>query len=127
MDLFLDYLLSFFHNAFMAFIIFGWIFRRTLRLHLLCLTAILFSWVGLGMTYGWGYCFLTDWHWAIKRSLGETELPSSFISYMLSKHLHIHLSDAIINYGSSFMLGAIVLVSLVLNVKLLLRRVTSFS
>jgi hypothetical protein len=62
-----------------------WIPRRTLRLHLglvLCTTA---SWLGLGAFHGLGYCFLTDWHWRIKRALGETNLPGSFIEYALER------------------------------------------
>ena len=33
--------------------------------------------VGLGAVYGWGYCPCTDWHWDVKRRLGETGLPRS--------------------------------------------------
>ena len=41
------------------------------------------SWIGLGLFYGIGYCPLTDVHWNIKRELGESNLPASFIKYQL--------------------------------------------
>lgn len=41
------------------------------------------SWVGLGVLRGWGYCPLTDWHWQVKRALGESDLPSDFVTYLL--------------------------------------------
>ena len=28
-------------------------------------------------------CPCTDWHWQVKRKLGETELPASYIKYYL--------------------------------------------
>lgn len=41
------------------------------------------SWVIPGFFYGFGYCFLTDWHWNVKWHLGEENLPDSFIKYAL--------------------------------------------
>jgi Protein of Unknown function (DUF2784) len=40
-----------------------------------------FCWFILGIWFGWGYCPLTDWQWHVKEQLGETNLPSSFITY----------------------------------------------
>ena len=58
-----------------------WAFRRTRRLHLWIVAGVALSWFGLGLRYGIGYCPLTDWHWRVKRALGETELPGSFVQY----------------------------------------------
>jgi len=30
-----------------------------------------------------GYCPCTDWHWQVKVTLGETNLPNSYITYLL--------------------------------------------
>jgi hypothetical protein len=44
----------------------------------------LLAWLGIGWYIGTiGYCPLTDWHWDVKRALGETDLPNSFIKYLL--------------------------------------------
>lgn len=78
---FLDIFLTVLHVVVIVFNLLGWIWRRTRATHLVLLSLTVASWVLLGMRYGWGYCFLTDWHWRIKLRLGETELPASFIKY----------------------------------------------
>ncbi len=52
----------------------------------------LFSWVVLGFWKGFGYCILTDWHWDIKRDLGEQDLPHSFITYLTNNILGLTLT-----------------------------------
>jgi hypothetical protein len=39
----------------------------------------------LGIFYGFGYCPLTDWHFQILRRLGESQLPSSYIKYLVER------------------------------------------
>ena len=77
-----DVFLSFMHSLIILINLFGWIWYKTRRLHLWVVGITLTSWVGLGLKYGFGYCFLTDWHWDVKRKLGEQNLPSSFIQYL---------------------------------------------
>lgn len=78
-----DVFLLFLHGSLVLFNVCGWAWRRTRRLHLCVIVATLGSWFGLGLVYGWGYCPLTDWHWRVKRALGETDLPASWIKYYL--------------------------------------------
>src|SRR5688500_12726087 len=73
------------HSAIALFNVTGWIWRRTRKLHLVTITATLLSWSVLGIVYGFGYCPCTDWHWDVKRTLGETDLPSSYIKYYLDR------------------------------------------
>lgn len=54
---------------------------------------IAFSWFILGIFYGFGYCFLTEWHWQVKYKLGEYDLPYSYIQYLLNEYLGIYLSN----------------------------------
>ncbi len=110
-----DILFVVFHTALIVFNLLGWAWRRTRRLHLFTISATLLSWFGLGVTYGWGYCPLTDWHWRIKLMLGETALPASWIKYYLDRITGIDWSPAVVDasvVGSA--LGALVL-SLALN------------
>lgn len=79
----LDVFFVVFHFSLIAFNLTGWIWTKTRRLHLYVISATIFSWVGLGFFYGWGYCPCTDWHWQVKRALGETDLPLSYIKYYL--------------------------------------------
>lgn len=80
-----DLLFIAFHTALIVFNMLGWAWRRTRRFHLLTISATLLSWFGLGIVYGWGYCPLTDWHWQVKRALGETGLSASWVKYYLDQ------------------------------------------
>ncbi|MEQ8926393.1 MAG: DUF2784 domain-containing protein [Fulvivirga sp.] len=70
------------HCVVILFNLFGWIHPKTRKLHLIVVGLTLFSWLGLGIWKGFGYCILTDWEWDIKRELGERNLPASFIQYL---------------------------------------------
>lgn len=83
MNAFLDVAFVIFHTTLVAFNLTGWIWKRTRRLHLAVIGATVVSWFGLGIFYGWGYCPSTDWHWSVKRKLGETDLPQSYVKYYL--------------------------------------------
>lgn len=112
-----DALFVVFHTALIVFNMLGWAWRRTRRLHLITISATLLSWFGLGVTYGWGYCPLTDWHWQIKRALGETALPASWIKYYLDRITGMNWSATVVDWlvvGSA--LGALAL-SAWLNLK----------
>jgi len=82
---FLDYFFIVFHGSLILFILTGWAWKRTRRIHLITTGLIILSWFGLGIFYGWGYCPCTDWHWEVKRKLGETNLPSSYVKYYADK------------------------------------------
>ena len=69
------------HLAVIIICIFGWIPARFRRAHLALMSGIGACWFLLGLRFGLGYCPLTDWHWRIKRQLGETALPNSYIKY----------------------------------------------
>ncbi len=60
-----------------------WVWRRTLRIAQVTLGLTLASWFGFGLVYGFGYCFLTDWHWRLKHLMGERDLPASYVKYVL--------------------------------------------
>jgi hypothetical protein len=48
---------------------------------MLLLTA--FSWFVLGIWYGFGYCFCTDWHYQIRMKLGYFDMPSSYVKFLI--------------------------------------------
>lgn len=72
-----------FHTALILFNLFGWIHPATRRWNLLTLLLTFASWGLLGIKYGWGYCVLTDWHYRVLRRLGETDLPNSYIAFLV--------------------------------------------
>ena len=113
----LDVLLVAFHTLLVGFNTLGWAWRGTRRLHLFTISATLLSWFGLGVVYGWGYCPLTDWHWQVKRALGETGLPASCMKYYLDRITGADWSPVLVDalvIGAA--LGALV-VSAVLNAR----------
>jgi len=81
----IDHFFFVFHGGLILFILIGWIWRRTRRIHLVAIGLTFLSWSGLGIFFGWGYCPCTDWHWEVKRKIGETNLPKSYVKYYLDK------------------------------------------
>ncbi|MCK4677864.1 MAG: DUF2784 domain-containing protein [Bacteroidales bacterium] len=81
----LDIFFIVFHTALTLFNLFGWIWRRTRKFNLIILLLTGFSWFGLGIFYGIGYCPLTDWHYRVLRKLGETGLPNSYLKYLFDR------------------------------------------
>jgi Protein of Unknown function (DUF2784) len=80
---FLHYFFLLFHLLLIVFNLTGWIWKRTRRAHLFVISLTLASWVVLGFFYGFGYCPLTDWHWDVLAKLGKTDLPNSYLKYLL--------------------------------------------
>lgn len=82
----LDIFLSIFHSGLVLFVLTGWLFPIARKAHLIIVLLVLLAWLGIGYYKGViGYCPLTDWHWEIKRELGERSIPNSFIEYMAEK------------------------------------------
>lgn len=79
-----DVLITLFHATLVLANLLLWIPRRTRRWHLAIVSITAGSWFALGpaLGRGWGYCLLTDWHWQLKRQIGQRELPSSFVTYL---------------------------------------------
>jgi len=81
----LDIFFLVFHGSLIVFILTGWIWKSTRRLHLLVMGLTSLSWFGLGLFYGIGYCPSTDWHWQVKRARGEAGLPNSYVKYYVDR------------------------------------------
>ena len=107
MLVFLDYFLTYFHSALILFVLSGWIFPQTRRPHAWLLILILIAWFGIGLYKGvLGYCPLTDWHWDIKRALGERGMSSSFVEYMVEKISGVNFSRKLVD---GFTLGGLIM------------------
>ncbi len=79
----LNYFFFVFHTLLVLFNTLGWIWKRTRRLNLLTLLLTSFSWFGMGIWYGWGYCLCTDWHWRVRQALGYHDTCRTYIQLML--------------------------------------------
>jgi hypothetical protein len=85
------------HAALCLFLLAGWAFRRTRRAHLVATIAVFLSWFGLGLVYGIGYCPCTDWHWQVKRRLGERNLPISYVEYYADRYTGIDWDPRVVD------------------------------
>src|SRR5690606_41522099 len=81
----LDILLAIVHLIIIFFILLGWLWKDTRRLHFYSILVTADSWFGLGIWFGLGYCPITDWQWQVKGELGEQNLPASCIKDVVDR------------------------------------------
>lgn len=93
----LDILLTIAHLVLIGFNLFGWIWPATRKANFICILATAASWFLLGIWFGMGYCPITDWQWEVKRKLGESNLPASFIKYYADKITGKNFSSSLID------------------------------
>jgi hypothetical protein len=118
----LDITIIVFHTSLIIFNLFGWILRKTRRLNLLTLSLTGASWLFLGLIFGsLGYCPLTDWHFDILVKLGETDLPNSYIKYMVNRLSGFDLASSLVDSVTLYLFLAALAVSVVLNVRDMVR------
>ncbi len=101
-----DYFFTLFHLSIVLSTLSGWIWPQTRKLHFMLVCTTLLCWFLLGIWFGIGYCPITDWQWQIKESLGEKNLPASFIKYiadkLTGKDLDANLIDLFTGIGFLF-------------------------
>jgi len=82
----LNFVLHGFHQILIVFSLVGWIFCETRVLNLIVLMLILFSWYGLGPILrkgnAWGYCFITDIQWLVRKKLGLDSRSGGYVKYL---------------------------------------------
>lgn len=81
------------------------------------------SWVILGIWYGWGYCPLTDWHWDILRELGKTNLPNSYITFIIKRLLGLDLDPNLVDIMTLTL--ALLALAISIKVNFFPRKITS--
>ncbi len=97
MDQFLNIFFFVFHTVFILFVLFGWIWKKARAFHLGALVLTAFSWFGLGIFYGFGYCFCTDWHWNVRHRLGYPEMPRSYVKFLILTVTGWDLNDGLVD------------------------------
>jgi hypothetical protein len=114
---FLDIFFTVFHTCLVLFNLFGWIWKKTRRLNLICLLLTAGSWVILGIFYGFGYCPLTDWHFNILSQLGYTDLPTSYLSFLFTRITGLSIDQALVDGITLWGLIVALILSLYLNLR----------
>ena len=113
----LDKFLIFFHTFLILLNLFGWIWKRTRKINLISLILVAFSWIILGIWYGIGYCPLTDLHWYVKYMIGETDLPYSYIKYLVDFYFNTNSNPIIVDYITAISFVLSLIISVYLNLK----------
>jgi hypothetical protein len=106
-----------FHITLILFNLFAWIPRRWRKWNLITLLLTAFSWSILGIFYGFGYCFLTDWHWDIREKLGYSTESDSYIHFLITDLTPIAIDEAVVDVLTAVLFFAAVVVSIVVNVR----------
>jgi hypothetical protein len=114
---FLDYFFLIFHTLFTLFNMTGWIWKKTRMLHLATISLTAFSWFILGIKYGWGYCFCTDWHWRVREALGRPIRSDSYIQFLISELTGINLPSLPVDVATVAVFAVCFVLSLALNIR----------
>lgn len=111
-----------FHTTFTLFNVVGWMFTKTRKLHLITMALTAFSWFVLGLWYGWGYCFCTDWHWKVREALGYHDHSNSYIHFLILKATGADLNTRLVDTATALVFVVSLLASLWVNRSLLNRK-----
>lgn len=112
---FLDIGFFVFHSTFILFVLTGWVWKRTRLLHLAACLLTALSWFGLGFWYGFGYCPCTDWHWMVREQLGYTDMPFSYIKFLIDAPTGLDVPAAWVDGMTVFLFFTAAIVSLWVN------------
>lgn len=105
------------HTGLVAFNVFGWMWKRTRKWNLITLCLTLFSWVGMGAFYGIGYCLCTDVHSQIRRQMGITDDPPTYVGLLIRKATGMETSTEFVYWlSASIFLGSFI-ASISLNIR----------
>jgi hypothetical protein len=106
-----------FHVALIIFNMFGWIPKSLRRWNLVTLLVTAFSWIVLGIFYGLGYCFLTDWHWQVREKLGYATDSNSYIHFLLTQLTPLSLEEGVVELFTAVFFFLALLISVYVNTR----------
>ncbi len=119
---FLDWFFVIFHSGLIIFNIFGWIYKPTRKWNFLALCLTAASWFILGLFYGIGYCFLTDWHWQVLRKLSEYPFETSYVQYLFRRIFSIRVSAEFADTLTATVFFAVFFVSGIINLRDIIKK-----
>ncbi len=114
---FIDVFFLGFHSVLTLFNVFGWLVPRWRLANFITLSLTAFSWFILGIWYGWGYCFCTDWHWQVRDMLGYHNTSSSYIHFLILRLTGLDLPVDLVDTATVIIFFVAFVASAYLNVK----------
>ncbi len=118
----LDLFFTTFHILLILFNLFGWIPKKTRFANLITLTLTAGSWSILGMFYGFGYCPLTEWHFRVLEKMGKSNLPDSYIKYLVDSLFNTDFHANTIDVLTLILFIVALIISVYLNAQGLLKK-----
>jgi hypothetical protein len=106
-----------FHTTLILFNVFGWLVPRWRFANFISLSLTAFSWLILGIWFGWGYCVCTDWHWQIREMLGYQNTSSSYIHFLILELTNINIPAKLVDTYTAIVFFTAFLISFYLNLK----------
>ncbi|MBC6366669.1 DUF2784 domain-containing protein [Algoriphagus sp. AK58] len=106
-----------FHIGLILFNLFGWMVKPLRKWNLITLGLTAFSWFGLGFFYGFGYCFLTDWHWQIRDQLGYPTPFNSYIHFLITTLFSVSVSERWVDVLTASLFFAALIMSILTNLR----------
>ncbi len=113
----LDLFFVILHALLIIFNLFGWVFQKLRKANLITLLLTAFSWFILGLFYGIGYCPLTEWHFMILEKLGNENLPTSYIKYIIGRLTGYEANPQVTDIFTMVFFLAALVVSTFLNIR----------
>jgi hypothetical protein len=113
----INYFFFIFHVVLIFFNLFGWIPKKLRKWNLVTLSLTAFSWFALGIFYGFGYCFLTDWHWQVREKLGYPTASNSYIHFLIMEFTSISLEENLVDTFTAIFFFIAFALSIYVNMK----------
>ncbi len=113
----LDTFFLVFHSVFTLFNMTGWAWTKTRKAHLATILVTAGSWFILGIWYGWGYCFCTDWHWQVRDAMGSPIRSDSYIHFLILEITGIDLPSHLVDTVTLAVFIGCAVLSIGLNLK----------
>ena len=118
---FLNIFFFVFHTLLMLFNCLGWGWKKTRRWNLITLLLTAGSWFIVGIWYGWGYCFCTDWHWQVREKMGLYDQSNSYVHFLLLKLTGINFQKDLVDKVTLIVFFVSIAIRLWLNIRDLVR------
>jgi glucose uptake protein GlcU len=106
-----------FHIGLIVFNLFGWMVKPWRKWNLITLGFTAFSWIVLGAFYGFGYCFLTDWHWQVRERLGYDNPFNSYIQFLIVKIFSVTVPEKWTDVVTAVLFFAALTMSITVNLR----------
>jgi uncharacterized membrane protein len=119
---FLNIFLIAFHTALIIFNLIGWIWKKTRPWNLATLLLTGLSWTVLGIWYGLGFCPFTQWQFEVRQHLGYTNMPNSYIQFLVKSLTNLHLSNHLVFVLTGAIYVILLLISLWVNLQPLVKK-----